>query len=91
MTFPIDTVLSKKLKKIKIMEKELNPEGKKWLTIVQVCSLLGISKRTLQSKRDRKEIPFCQISRKILFKSSDIDEYLERHYIKANYQKGGTS
>lgn len=73
------------------MEKEITSERRKWLTIDQVCSLLGISKRTLQSKRDRKEIPFCQISRKILFKSSDVDEYLERHYIKASYQKGGVS
>lgn len=73
------------------MEKSIKSDGQKWLTIAEVCSLLNVSKRTLQNKRDRKEIPFCQISRKILFKSSDVDEYLERHYINASYQKGHNS
>ena len=51
--------------------------------------MLMISKRTLQTYRDRGILPFSQISRKIYYKASDIDEYLDRHYIKANYQKGG--
>jgi excisionase family DNA binding protein len=72
-------------------KQKINSDGQDWLSINQVCVLLGISKRTLQNVRDRKEIPFCQIRRKILFKSSDINEYLERHYIKANYQKGGAA
>ena len=65
----------------------------KWLSIEDVCRLLMISKRTLQSYRDRGILPFVQISRKIYFKASDLDDYMERHYIKANYQKekGGQS
>ena len=59
----------------------------KWLSIEDVCRLLMISKRTCQSYRDRGILPFAQISRKIYFKASDLDDYLERHYIKANYQK----
>jgi len=65
-------------------QKEMNYS--KWLTSDQVCQLLGISKRTLQNYRGNKIIPFSQISRKIYYKAEDINNYLERHYIKAAYQ-----
>jgi MerR family transcriptional regulator, repressor of the yfmOP operon len=64
-------------------------QTKKLLSSEEVCSLLMISKRTLQSYRDRGILPFSQIGRKIYYKASDIDEYLNRHYVKADYQKGG--
>jgi len=59
----------------------------KWLSIEDVCHLLMISKRTCQSYRDRGILPFVQISRKIYFKASDLDAYMEAHYIRADYQK----
>jgi len=62
---------------------------KKWLSSDEVCCLLLISKRTLQSYRDRGILPFSQIGRKIYYKATDVDEYLNLHYIKSNYQKGG--
>lgn len=61
----------------------------KWLSSDEICRLLMISKRTLQTYRDRGILPFAQVSRKIYYKASDIDEYLNQHYIKSNYQKGG--
>lgn len=64
---------------------------KEVLTPQEVCHLLGVSKRTLQNYRDKRVIPFIQISRKIYFKASDIEEYLDRHYINAYYQKGGAA
>lgn len=64
---------------------------KKWLSSEDVCHLLLISKRTLQTYRDRGILPFAQIGRKIYYKASDIDEYLNQHYIKANFQKGGVT
>jgi len=63
----------------------------KWLSSEEVCHLLMISKRTLQSYRDHGTLPFAQIGRKIYYKSSDIEEYLDQHYIKSNYQKGGVA
>ena len=63
----------------------------KWLSSEEVCHLLLISKRTLQTYRDRGILPFAQVGRKIYYKASDIDEYLDRHYIKANYQRGGAA
>lgn len=64
-----------------------NFEFKKWLSIEDVCRLLMISKRTCQSYRNRGILPFAQISRKIYFKASDLDDFMEAHYIKANFQK----
>jgi excisionase family DNA binding protein len=61
----------------------------KWLSNDDVCHLLMISKRTLQSYRDNGILPFAQIGRKIYYKASDIDDYLEAHYIKSSYQKEG--
>jgi len=68
-------------------DKALSFERKTWLSGDIVCHLLGISKRTLQNYRDRNIIPFSQAGRKIYYKAEDIDEYLERHYIKASYQQ----
>lgn len=62
----------------------------KWLSSDEVCHLLMISKRTLQTYRDQKTLSFAQIGRKIYYKSSDINEYLEGHYIKARVQGGAT-
>ena len=45
----------------------------------------------LQSYRDRGILPYAQIGRKIYYKASDIDDYLDAHYIKAHYQKGGAA
>lgn len=70
--------------------KDLKIEDRKYLSTDEVCRLLFISKRTCQTYRDRGIIPFSQVGRKIYYKALDIDEYLERHYIKASYQKGGS-
>jgi len=60
-----------------------NPLSETWLDIVETCALLKISKRTLQSYRDNGILSFSQISGKIYFKASDIDELLKKHYVKA--------
>jgi excisionase family DNA binding protein len=67
-----------------------NQNQSKWLSSEEVCHLLMISKRTLQSYRNHGNLPFAQIGRKIYYKASDIDDYLAAHYIKATFQKGGT-
>ncbi|MCL2561857.1 MAG: helix-turn-helix domain-containing protein [Rikenellaceae bacterium] len=42
-----------------------------------VCRLLGLSKRTLQSWRASGRIPFSMLSGKVYFKESDIDALLK--------------
>ena len=46
----------------------------------EVCKLLRLSTRTLQDYRDNGTIAYCKIGGKILYRQSDIQAMLERHY-----------
>lgn len=48
-----------------------------WLDNQDVCLLLNISPRTLQSYRDMGKIGFSQINHKIYYKVSDIEKLLQ--------------
>jgi hypothetical protein len=45
--------------------------------------LMKISKRTAQSWRDEGKISFSQVGNKIYYKLSDVEELMQKHYIKA--------
>ena len=47
-----------------------------WLDGQEVCQLLNISKRTLQSYRDNGTIPYTQINRKMYYSRKDIETLL---------------
>ncbi|HEC44626.1 hypothetical protein LCGC14_2511550 [marine sediment metagenome] len=53
-----------------------------WLESSETSKMLHVSSRTLQNYRDKGLLSFCQIGHKILFKRSDVDEFLANHYIK---------
>ena len=67
--------------------KNQQPLSDRWLDIADVCNLLHISKRTLQSYRDNKILAYSQIGGKIYFKAADIEELLNRHYTKLKNSK----
>ena len=54
--------------------------GEVYLTSEEVCKLLRLSSRTLQEYRDSGTIAYHKIGGKILYKQSDIQAMLERHY-----------
>ena len=54
--------------------------GEVYLTSEEVCKLLRLSSRTLQEYRDSGTIAYYKIGGKILYKQSDIQAMLERHY-----------
>jgi len=54
-----------------------------WLSSSQVQKILGISQKTWQSYRDRRLIQFSQIGSKIYVKVEWLNEFLEKHSIKA--------
>lgn len=58
-----------------------NKKVSKWLDSSEVCQLLNISKRTLQTYRENGTLPYAQINHKMFYKSSDI-EYLFKHPIQ---------
>ena len=51
-----------------------------YLTNPKVAKLLGCSIRTLQTYRDENRLKFYKVSRKILYKMSDVEEFLEKNY-----------
>ena len=54
--------------------------GEVYLTGEEVCSQLQLSIRTLQEYRNLGTLPFYKIGGKILYKQSDIQAMLEKHY-----------
>lgn len=48
-----------------------------WLDNQDVCLLLNISPRTLQTYRDTGKISFSRINYKIYYKASDIEKFLQ--------------
>jgi DNA binding domain, excisionase family len=60
--------------------KERNPLGDTYLDTDEVCELLKICKRTLQKHRDEASIAYIQFGGKTLYKKTDIQDLLEKHY-----------
>lgn len=54
--------------------------GEVYLTSEEVCKQLRLSSRTLQEYRDSGTIAYYKIGGKILYKQSDIQAMLEKHY-----------
>jgi len=66
-----------KNKVLKLTERNRNKGMNDWLDNQDVCLLLNISPRTLQSYRDMGKIGFSQINYKIYYKASDIEKFLQ--------------
>ncbi|KAA6331056.1 hypothetical protein EZS27_020296, partial [termite gut metagenome] len=47
-----------------------------------VCELLQISPRTLQTYRDNGILPYSQIGRKCYYKTSDVEQLINQSQIK---------
>ena len=50
----------------------------KWLDNQDVCVMLDISKRTLQTYRDNGTIPYSQINHKMYYKPEDVERVLNQ-------------
>ena len=61
-------------------EAELNGQ---YVESVQIPKILGISRKTWQTYRDKRLVPFSQIGSKIYVKRSDLDKFMNDHYIEA--------
>jgi len=84
--------LSEKLDALKSEVRKLNLKSTglvedHWLTSDDVCTYLGIRRRTLQNMRDNKTISFSKHGKKIYYKASDIEKYLEQNYTNHNSKK----
>lgn len=50
---------------------------KKWLDNQDVCEILDITKRTLQSYREKGLLPYSRIEHKIRYKPEDVQKLLQ--------------
>ena len=78
--------------------KEMASRGKdkrlgEWLDNQDVCQILNVCPRTLQTLRDNGTLAYSQIERKIYYKPEDVKRILplveERRYAVPINQKGG--
>lgn len=60
-------------------EKEVSDQ---WIESVKIPKLLGISRKTWQTYRDKRLIPFSQIGSKIYVKRTDLEEFMNEHRIE---------
>lgn len=77
--------LSRRIRRIEsfieglVDQKVVNDE---FLSSSDVCTYLKISRRTLARITGSGELSFTKVGRKLLFKLSDIEDYLESKYVK---------
>ncbi len=59
-----------------------NRSNENWLDNKQVCELLKISPRTLQTYRDTRVLPYSKIGHKCYYKATDIEQFINQQQIK---------
>lgn len=70
------------LKMKDILRQKSDAERKsEFIESVKIPKLLGISRKTWQSYRDRRLIPFSQIGSKIYVKRADLENFITEHRI----------
>lgn len=65
-----------------LSEKSDSEIGSQWIESVKIPSMLGISRKTWQTYRDKRMIPFSQVGSKIYVKRADLERFMTAHYIE---------
>lgn len=73
-----------------LCEKYSSKKLGEWLDGQDVCLLLNISPRTLQTYRDCGRIGFSQINHKIYYQSSDVAKLINNNNINPKKEKNET-
>lgn len=61
------------------IEKLINAKyPKRWLKTNEVMELLGLSEVTLQTLRNRGQIPFRKLGGTVYFNAEELDEYIQK-------------
>jgi len=56
---------------------------REWLTKQEARKMLNVCQKTLDTYLSRKVLPYSRYAGKIYIKASDIQNHLEKHYIKS--------
>lgn len=57
---------------------------KPFLSLEETCEYLSLKKPTLYQYTSKHILPFYKIRRKILFKVSELNKFIEKHRISSN-------
>ncbi|MCH7535169.1 MAG: helix-turn-helix domain-containing protein, partial [Bacteroidetes bacterium] len=63
------------------LDRPATPQEKKWLTEEEVCEMMGVCSRTMRGYRNRAELGFAKRGRKIYYRASEIDGFIESVYV----------
>ena len=55
-----------------------NKELKQWLDSQDVCGILGVTKRTLQTLRDNGSLAYTMIAHKVYYRPQDVQKLVGR-------------
>jgi hypothetical protein len=62
---------------------QLGDKGlKNWYDNQEVCLMLRLSPRTLQTLRDNGTLPYTQINRKIYYRPEDVQNVIKNNIVK---------
>lgn len=75
--------LEEKMESMESLLQQKNEEdnSSQWIESTKIPKILGISRKTWQSYRDKRLIPFSQIGNKIYVKRQDLEDFMNSHYI----------
>ena len=73
-----------------LCEKHEKKETIEWLDSQDVCQILNIKPRTLQSYRDNGKLGFSQIEGKIFYRNEDVQKLLDKNKFNVSNNKKGT-
>ncbi len=79
----INDKLDKVMGVVEELKKERGVLSERWLTNPEVCDLLKISGRLLQSWRDNGELSFSQHGSKIYYRVTDVEKFLMNNFKEA--------
>jgi excisionase family DNA binding protein len=51
-----------------------------FMTKAEAAQLMRLSRATIDRLRASGQLPFVKLGKKVIFRRSDIDAFLERHY-----------
>lgn len=71
------------LQDIKNLISQKGTNSDEWIPSDDARVMLGVSKKTWQTYRDNREISFSQRGRKIYVLKSDIEKFMQKHYIRS--------
>lgn len=72
-------------KEVEVLYQQNGDKGmQKWLDNQEVCELLKISKRTLQTYREKGLLPFSQVGHKMYYRPQDVEKVFKNLKTESN-------